>query len=185
LLKFESKLVFAPYHHGKMIDAFHSPFNTVMTEQPRQLLHMDTIGLSRVRSMGGKWYVLIIVNAYSLYSLVFFLESKDEVFEHFWSLALRLNNEHPNCLKVIRSDNGTKSEMPLLISFALNMVLINSFLPRVCLNRMQLWNERTILHLRWLGRCSISIGLLDAFGPMLSALHVISQIGSSCAQSYI
>jgi transposase InsO family protein len=24
------------------------------------------------------------------------------------SLALRLNNEHPNCLKAIRSDNGTK-----------------------------------------------------------------------------
>jgi transposase InsO family protein len=27
------------------------------------------------------------------------------VFEHFRSLALRLNNEHLNCLKVIRSDN--------------------------------------------------------------------------------
>jgi transposase InsO family protein len=30
------------------------------------------------------------------------------VFEHFWSWALRLNNEHPNFLKAIRSDNGTK-----------------------------------------------------------------------------
>jgi transposase InsO family protein len=30
------------------------------------------------------------------------------VFEHFRSLALRLNNEHPNCLKVIHSDNGTE-----------------------------------------------------------------------------
>jgi transposase InsO family protein len=30
------------------------------------------------------------------------------VFEHFWSLALRLNNEHPNYLKVIRSDNETE-----------------------------------------------------------------------------
>jgi hypothetical protein len=37
-----------------------------------------------------------------------FLESKDEVFEHFWSLALRLYIEHFNCLKAIRSDNGTK-----------------------------------------------------------------------------
>jgi hypothetical protein len=36
------------------------------------------------------------------------LESKDEVFEHFRLLALRLNNEHPNCLKAICSDNGTK-----------------------------------------------------------------------------
>jgi hypothetical protein len=38
----------------------------------------------------------------------FLLESKDEVFEHFQSLALRLNNEHPSCLKGIRSDNGTE-----------------------------------------------------------------------------
>jgi hypothetical protein len=30
------------------------------------------------------------------------------VFEHFWILALRLNNEHPNCLKAICSDNGTE-----------------------------------------------------------------------------
>jgi IS30 family transposase len=38
----------------------------------------------------------------------FFLVSKDEVFEDIQSLALRLNNEHPNCLKAIRSDNGTE-----------------------------------------------------------------------------
>jgi transposase len=36
------------------------------------------------------------------------LESKDDVFEHFWSLALRLNYEHPNCSKAIRNDNGTE-----------------------------------------------------------------------------
>jgi hypothetical protein len=66
---------------------------------------MDIINLSWVRSMGGKWYVLVIVDDYSRYSWVFSLESKDEVFEHFQSLALRLNNEHPNCLKTTRSDN--------------------------------------------------------------------------------
>jgi transposase InsO family protein len=58
--------------------------------------------------MGGKWYVLVIVDDYSRYSWVFLLESKNEVFEHFRSLALRLNNEHPNFLKAIRSDNGTE-----------------------------------------------------------------------------
>jgi hypothetical protein len=69
---------------------------------------MNTVGPSRVLSMGGKWYVLVIVGDYSCYSWIFFLESKDEVFEHLRSLALRLNNEYPNCLKVIRSDNGTE-----------------------------------------------------------------------------
>jgi hypothetical protein len=49
------------------------------------------------------------------------------VFEHFWSLALRLNNEHPNCLKVICSDNGTE---------------ISSFMPHMLFNRMELWNKK-------------------------------------------
>jgi transposase InsO family protein len=89
-----------------MIVVSHSPVNTMMTKHPGQLLHMDIVGPSQVHSMGGKWYVLIIVDDYSRYSWVFFLESKDEVFKHFWSLALRLNNQHSNYLKVISSDNG-------------------------------------------------------------------------------
>jgi transposase InsO family protein len=108
LLKFESDLVCAPCHHGKIIIVSHSLVNTVMTEHPRQLFHMDTVGPSQVRSMDGKWYVLVIVDDFSHYSWVFFLESNDEVFEHFCSLALRLNNEHPNYLKAIHSDNGTE-----------------------------------------------------------------------------
>jgi transposase InsO family protein len=108
LPKFESDLVCAPFCHRKMIATSHSPVNTVMTEHPRRLLHMNTIGPYRIRSMGGKCYVLVIIDDYSRYSWVFFLESKDEVFEHFRSLALRLNNEHPNCLKAIHSDNGTE-----------------------------------------------------------------------------
>jgi transposase InsO family protein len=108
LLKFESDLICAPCRHGKMIVASHSLVNTVMAEHPGQLLHMDTVDPSQVRSMGGKWYVLVIIDDYSRYSWGFFLESKDEVFEHFQSMALRLNNEHPNCLKAIHSDNGTE-----------------------------------------------------------------------------
>jgi hypothetical protein len=83
VLKFESDLICAPCHHGKMIASSHSLVNTIMTERPRQLLHMGTISPSRVRSMGDKWYVLVIVDDYSRYSWVFFLESMDEVFEHF------------------------------------------------------------------------------------------------------
>jgi hypothetical protein len=44
---------------------------------------MDTIEPSGVHSMGGKRYVLVIVDDYSRYYWVFFLESRDEVFDHF------------------------------------------------------------------------------------------------------
>jgi hypothetical protein len=138
MLKFESDLVCAPCRHGKMIAASHSPINTVMTEHSGQLLHMDIVGPSRVHSMGGKWYVLVVVDDYSRYSWVFFLESKDQVFEHFQLLTLRLNNEHPNCLKAIRSDNGLSSKMPLLMGFALSLALSSSSSPRAFLNKMEL-----------------------------------------------
>jgi hypothetical protein len=68
LLKFESDLVCALYRHGKRIAASHSSVNTVMTERPRQLLHMDTVDSSWIRFMGGKWYALVIVDDYSQYS---------------------------------------------------------------------------------------------------------------------
>jgi transposase InsO family protein len=73
--------------------------------------------------MGGKWYVLVIIDDYSGYSWVFFLKSKDEVFDHFQSLALRLNNEHPNCLEAIHSDNGTEFRNALFNQFCLKHVV--------------------------------------------------------------
>jgi hypothetical protein len=115
-----------------MITAFHSPVNTVMTEHPEQLLHMDTVGPSRVRSIGGKWYVLVIVDDYSRYSCAFFLENKDQIFEHFRFLALRLNNEHPNCLKAIHSDNETEFRNASFDEFCLKHEIDQPFsAPRV------------------------------------------------------
>jgi transposase InsO family protein len=132
LLMFESDLVCAPCCHGKMIVASHSSVNIVMIEHPGQLLYLDTVGPSRIRSMGGKWYILIIVDDYSRYSWVFFLKSKNEVFEHFQSLALRLNNEHPNCLKVIRNDNETEFRNTSFDEFCLEHGIDKQFsTPRV------------------------------------------------------
>jgi hypothetical protein len=142
---FKSDLVYAPCRHGKMIVSSHSLINNVMTKHPRQLLHMDTVSPSRVCSMGGKWYVLVIVDDYSQYSWVFFLESKNEVFEYFRSLALRLNNEHLNYLKVIHSYNETEFMNASFNEFCLEHGIDQQFLPHVFLNRMESWNKRIAL----------------------------------------
>jgi hypothetical protein len=52
---------------AEMIAASHSLVNIVMTEQPGQLLHMDIVGPSQIRSMDDKWYILIIIDDYSRY----------------------------------------------------------------------------------------------------------------------
>jgi transposase InsO family protein len=54
------------------------------------------------------------------------------VFEHFWSLALRLNNEHHNCLKVINSDNGTEFRNVSFYEFCLEHGIDQQFsAPRI------------------------------------------------------
>ena len=69
---------------------------------------MDTVGPARVRSVGGKWSVLVVVDDFSRFSWVFFLESKEEVFGFVHDLVLRLNNESHGRVRAIRSDNGTE-----------------------------------------------------------------------------
>jgi transposase InsO family protein len=59
-----------------MVASSHPPLIDVMTERPWELLHMDHVGPARVRSAGGKWYVLVVVDDYSRYAWVFFLKDK-------------------------------------------------------------------------------------------------------------
>jgi transposase InsO family protein len=64
-----------------------------MTERPCERLHMDLDGPARVRSAGGKWYVLVVVDDYSRYVWVLFLEDKGETFSFVRNLVLRLRNK--------------------------------------------------------------------------------------------
>ncbi|BAH95671.1 Os12g0468200 [Oryza sativa Japonica Group] len=105
-LKKDLDLVCTPYCHAKMIASSHARIVSGMTDAPRQLLHMDTVGPARVQSVGGKWHVLVIVDDFSRYSWVLFMATKDEAFQHFRGLYLRLDLELLGSLKRIRSDNG-------------------------------------------------------------------------------
>jgi len=98
-----------------MVATSHPPVNLVMTKEPGELLHMDTVGQARVQSVGGKLYALVIVDDFSRYSWVFFLGGKEEAFSYAQNLILRLQNEFPeNAMRVIRSDNGTDSKTLIL-----------------------------------------------------------------------
>ncbi|WVZ76735.1 hypothetical protein U9M48_024680 [Paspalum notatum var. saurae] len=104
-LRAEKDLVCHPCCHGKMVAASHIPVPQVMTSYPGELLHMDTVGSARVASVSGKWYVLVVVDDFSRFSWVYFMESKDEAFGFVRDLVLRLRNES-HTMRAIRSDNG-------------------------------------------------------------------------------
>ena len=127
-LKFEKDLVCAPCRHGKMVAASHTPVNQVMTGHPGELLHMDTVGPARVCSVGGKWYTLVIVDDFTRYSWVFFMESKEEAFSFVRDLILRLKNERPNgAMRAIRSDNGTEFKNARFEAFCHDLGLEHQF----------------------------------------------------------
>jgi transposase InsO family protein len=92
-----------------MVASSHPSLTDVMTNCPCEVLHMDLVGPTRVRSAGGKWYILVVVDSYSRYWWVFFLEEKGETFGFVQDLVLWLRNKrHENAIRAIRSDNGSK-----------------------------------------------------------------------------
>jgi hypothetical protein len=86
-LRLEKELVCAPCRHAKMVASFHPPLTDVMTEHPCELLHMDLVSPARMRSASGKWYVLVVVDDYSQYAWVFFIEEKGRRFVLFKILS--------------------------------------------------------------------------------------------------
>jgi hypothetical protein len=178
-LKFEKDLVCHPCRHGKMIVASHSPVTKVMTSRPGELLHMDTVGLARVCSFGGRWYVLLVVDDFSRYSWVFFMTTKDEAFTHARDLILRLQNEFPkNAMRAIRSGNGTEFKSTQFATFCASLGLEHQFSSLYVPSRMVLLNAKIRPLLRWPGQCLMSIGLLGDFGPKRSTLLAMCPITS-------
>jgi transposase InsO family protein len=71
---------------------------------------------------------LVIVDDFSRYSWVFFMEGKDEAFLHARDLILRLQNEFPkNAMRAIRSDNGTEFKNTHFKTFCASLGLEHQF----------------------------------------------------------
>jgi transposase InsO family protein len=77
--------------------------------------------------MGGKWYVLV-VDDYSRYAWVFFLEEKGETFGFVRDLVLRLRNErHSDAIQAICSDNGSEFKNSRFKTFCRDLGLDHKF----------------------------------------------------------
>ncbi|WVZ81143.1 hypothetical protein U9M48_028558 [Paspalum notatum var. saurae] len=98
-----------------------------MTSYPGELLHMDTVGPARVASVSGKWYVLVVVDDFSWFSWVFFMEFKDEAFGFVRDLVLRLRNESHKPMRAIRSDNGREYRNSRFENFCRDLGLEHQF----------------------------------------------------------
>jgi hypothetical protein len=93
---------------GKQVGAYHHAKNIITTTRPLEMLHMDLFGLIAYISIGGNKYDLIIVDDYSCFTWVFFLQDKSETHEVQKKFLRRAQNEFDAKVKKIRSDNNTE-----------------------------------------------------------------------------
>jgi transposase InsO family protein len=78
------------------------------TTRPLEMLHMDLFGLVAYISIDSNKYGLVIVDDYSCFTWVFFLQDKSETQEVLKKFLRMTQNEIDAKVKKIRSGNGTE-----------------------------------------------------------------------------
>nr|GEX71350.1 retrovirus-related Pol polyprotein from transposon TNT 1-94 [Tanacetum cinerariifolium] len=90
----------------KQAQASHKAKNMVSTTRCLELLHMDLLGPSIVRSDGGNRYTLVIVDDYSRYTWTRFLKVKTEAFDHIEIFSKKIQNQLGCTIVSIKTDHG-------------------------------------------------------------------------------
>jgi transposase InsO family protein len=78
------------------------------TTRPFEMLHIDLFGPVAYISIGSNKYGLVIIDDYSRFTWVFFLQDKGETQEVLKKFLRRAQNEFVAKVKKIRSDNDSE-----------------------------------------------------------------------------
>jgi hypothetical protein len=73
-VSFEKDRICSACQAGKQVGVLHPSKSIVTTVKPLELLHMDLFGPVAYMSIGGNKYDLVIVDDYSRFTWVFFLQ---------------------------------------------------------------------------------------------------------------
>jgi hypothetical protein len=93
---------------GKQVGTTHQSKNVMTTSRPLELLHMDLFGPVAYLSIGGSKYGLVIVDDFSRFTRLFFLQDKSKTQGTLKCFLRRAQNEFELKVKKIRSNNGSK-----------------------------------------------------------------------------
>ena len=102
---------------GKQTKASPHKVNVIATSRCLELLHVDLMGPIRTESLGGKRYIMVIVDDFSRYTWVEFFREKSEACEKLEILCKKLQNEKRAPIVKIRSDHGKEFENARFESF--------------------------------------------------------------------
>ena len=102
---------------GKIVKSKHLSVTEVQTSRPLELLHIDLMGPARVQSLGGKKYILVVVDDFTRYTWVVLLTDKAEAPEKMIHLCKKLQVKKGIVIARIRSVHGKEFENTKLATF--------------------------------------------------------------------
>jgi transposase InsO family protein len=105
---FEKDRVCSACQAGKQVGIHHPHKNIMTIDRPLELLHMDLFGPIAYISISGSKFCLIIMDDYSRFTWVFFLQDKSQTQETLKGFLRQAQNEFDLRIKKIRSVNGTE-----------------------------------------------------------------------------
>jgi transposase InsO family protein len=105
---FEKNRPCAACQAGKQVGSTHHSKNVMTTSRPRELLHMDLIGPVAYLSIGESKHGFVIVDDFSCFTWVLFLQDKSETQGTLKRFLRRAQNEFELKVKKTRSDNGSE-----------------------------------------------------------------------------
>jgi transposase InsO family protein len=105
---FEKDKPYGACQARKQVGTHHHAKNIMTTTRPLEMLHIDLFGPIAYRSIDGNKYGLVIVDDYSRFTWVFFLQDKNEIQEVLKKFLRIAQNEFDAKVKKIRSDNNTE-----------------------------------------------------------------------------
>jgi transposase InsO family protein len=161
---FEKDRICSACQAGKQVGVHHPHKNIMTTRRPLELLHMDLFGPIAYISIGGSKYCLVVVDDYSRFTWVFFLQEKSETQETLKTFLRRTQNEFGLRIKKIRSDNGKEFKNSQIEGFLEARASSMSSLLPTHLNKMMLWRERIELFWMWHGPCLMNTRHRIGFG---------------------
>jgi hypothetical protein len=106
------------------------------TDRPLELLHMDLFGLIAYISIGGSKYCLVIVDDYSRFTWVFFLQEKSQTQETLKRFLRRAQNEFGLRIKISEVTMEQSSRIHKLKDFLRRRASSMSYLLPTHLNKM-------------------------------------------------
>ena len=106
-----------PCQLQKQTRIHHQANLSTATTRPLELLYINLMGPTRTKSLGGKRYIIVVVDDFTRFTCAILLRSKSEAPQQIEITCKRLQNEKGVCINQLQSDHRREFENSQLEQF--------------------------------------------------------------------